>query len=204
MQFANPTRSLQELQVELGIPIAQLYRLTAHLVYWRQAKVIHKVTLNNIYRCNTSVVYQNLVHEFGPLFPSFSLGECLKLFITPQKLEDAIPPTNQTRFIKAVIWMLQRNLLVQLHQFVYFVPHLTNSENVNEIIESLNDGPSKAYLLFVRLIPYFNGKITLQEMMWRENIDYATLQKVISKFSSVLLCTMHEAVADTDSFCLRK
>ena len=49
VQCANPYRSFQELQKEVGCSLAQLFRLSAHLMYWNKAKIIDHITQNNIY-----------------------------------------------------------------------------------------------------------------------------------------------------------
>jgi len=52
VEFASPTKSFRELQTDLGIPIAQLYRLAAHLVYWGQGKIMDALTKSNVYILN--------------------------------------------------------------------------------------------------------------------------------------------------------
>ena len=167
--------------------------MASHLIYWRKARIIDKISVQNIYRCDSSIVYQHLLHEFGGLFPSVSLVDSLKIFMSPCSVANAIKKTNQPHFMQVIIWLLQRNFLVQIHQFIYFLPKIESPEQYESIIESLNDGPSKSYLLLLRLIPYFDGKCTIREIMWRENIDRKAIDKVIEKFSSVLLCTQHES-----------
>ena len=41
--------SLQELHLVLDCSLAQIYRLAAHLIYWRKAKLIHTIHARNIY-----------------------------------------------------------------------------------------------------------------------------------------------------------
>lgn len=41
--------SLQELHLLLDCSLAQIYRLAAHLIYWRKAKLINTISTRNIY-----------------------------------------------------------------------------------------------------------------------------------------------------------
>lgn len=203
MQLSQPTQSFQELQLELNIPLEQLYRIAAHLIYWRKAKLIDKITLTNIYRCDSPVVYQNLFHEFSKLFPAFSLGEFLQIFATPRELSEVIPSSNQRGFIQVVVWLLQRDLLVQLHEFVYLIPRLENASAAEQLIEDLHVGPSKYFSLFKRLLVYFNGDFPVQEILWRENISRKKFNKVVEKYRSLLIIVIHENKTGRESICLR-
>lgn len=49
VQILTPTQSLQELHLLLDCSLAQIYRLAAHLIYWRKAKLIHTISARNIY-----------------------------------------------------------------------------------------------------------------------------------------------------------
>ena len=41
--------SLDELQYILDCSMAQIYRLAAHLIYWRKAKLIDQIRVSNVY-----------------------------------------------------------------------------------------------------------------------------------------------------------
>jgi hypothetical protein len=49
VQILTPTQSLQELHMLLDCSLAQIYRLAAHLIYWRKAKLIHTIHARNVY-----------------------------------------------------------------------------------------------------------------------------------------------------------
>ncbi|CEI87040.1 hypothetical protein RMCBS344292_01460 [Rhizopus microsporus] len=49
VQILTPTQSLQELHLLLDCSLAQIYRLAAHLIYWRKAKLINTISTRNIY-----------------------------------------------------------------------------------------------------------------------------------------------------------
>ena len=94
IELAKPTKSFRELQVETDIPLAQLFRISAHLLYWGKAKVINTLTKTNIYVLNPKKIviseqnnyYASLDNEFTRLFTNFRLDEILQLFSTPKPL----------------------------------------------------------------------------------------------------------------------
>ena len=45
--------------------------------------------------------------------------------------------------------------------------------------------------LFLRLCPYFRGKHTLEEIMYRENLSRAQLTEILKKFSAVVRTVTH-------------
>ncbi|RUS29887.1 nitrogen permease regulator of amino acid transport activity 3-domain-containing protein [Jimgerdemannia flammicorona] len=49
VQMLTPTLNLHELSMLLDCSLAQVYRLSAHLIYWRKAKLIHTIAVRNIY-----------------------------------------------------------------------------------------------------------------------------------------------------------
>jgi hypothetical protein len=49
VQILTPTQSLQELHMLLDCSLAQIYRLAAHLIYWRKAKLIQTIHARNVY-----------------------------------------------------------------------------------------------------------------------------------------------------------
>jgi hypothetical protein len=43
LKFASvckPSKSFQDLQMELNVPLSQIFRMSAHLLYWRVGKVV--------------------------------------------------------------------------------------------------------------------------------------------------------------------
>ena len=54
-----------------------------------------------------------------------------------------------------------------------------------QFLNSLNDG-SEEFSLFYRLCPYFHGRHSLQEILWRESITPQQLDHVIQTFSSAI------------------
>lgn len=60
----RPTKSFRALQLETQIPLSQLFRLAAHLVYWRKARVIHMLTKSNVYMLKPDTARWREQHRF--------------------------------------------------------------------------------------------------------------------------------------------
>ncbi|KAL4239681.1 Nitrogen permease regulator-like 3 [Mactra antiquata] len=131
VQVANPLRSLQTLALEADLSLFQVFQLVCHLVYWAKAVVIYPLCETNIYvlspMANTHGS-SKLVEDFTQEFPGKSLPVELSEFSFPTQLRDThtmlsnIGSTDMK--VSMVVWMLQRHLLIQLHQYVFFVPRV--------------------------------------------------------------------------------
>lgn len=49
IQIVTPTQSFEEIQMTLGCSIPHIYRLVAHLLFWRKAIVISAISTRNVY-----------------------------------------------------------------------------------------------------------------------------------------------------------
>jgi nitrogen permease regulator 3-like protein len=200
------------------MPLTQLYRLAAHLVCWKKARVIDTLTKNNVYILNPSPKADGfylpfLSQKFERNFP-VKISDILPRFSFPKKLGEhvqSLPTSLQRDFVDIVIWMLRQDLLVQQQTYVYLmVP--TGGSSMDDgasddeekwpltprpllrhelrYIEQLNNN-TKEFTLFKSLCPYFRGYHHLTEIAWRENISKEELAKVIQMFKSVLVLVNH-------------
>lgn len=83
IEAANPLKSFQDLALETSIPIHQVFRLSAHLVYWGFGKVVDTITLRNIYQVNPQAnlrSHSTLALEFRRKFAPHELSEVLSSF----------------------------------------------------------------------------------------------------------------------------
>ncbi|XP_045213441.1 GATOR complex protein NPRL3-like [Mercenaria mercenaria] len=129
IQVANPLRSLQMLALEADLSLFQVFQLVCHLVYWAKAVIIYPLCETNIYVLSPSAnthVSSKLVEDFTQQFPGKSLPVELAEFSFPTQLRQTQTAVNQPGStdlkVRMVVWMLQRHLLIQLHQYIIFVP----------------------------------------------------------------------------------
>lgn len=128
VECAVPTKSFREMQLDLGLPLEQLYRIAANFVYWKAAKVVDVLTRNNMYVLNpnpkdsdgNSAHLQFLSGTFENAFQSVKLFDLLSRFSTPKRLSEILQlSASQSKFVEMVTWLLRHDLIVQVHQFCY-------------------------------------------------------------------------------------
>lgn len=259
VEVANPLKSFEELYIESGIPLAQLFRLAAHLVYWGCGRVVDTLTKHNVYMVNPAAElspHSPLALEFKLKFrPTTLPGLLSKLSVRPAKVGDflrGLTATEQLRFIKMLIWLLRHDFLVQLHTYIHLViPKAWIKQHLEEVgtgiggvdaatteraaldtdnearllgssmaplstqeaegisrpnagsghtsgrrqyesayLESIAD-ETPVFQLFKRLAPYFRGRHTVEEIMWRETTSRAAIQSVFATYSNVLVSVLH-------------
>eukprot|EP01119_Soliformovum_irregulare_P012227 TRINITY_DN3164_c0_g2_i2.p1 TRINITY_DN3164_c0_g2~~TRINITY_DN3164_c0_g2_i2.p1 ORF type:complete len:528 (+),score=130.53 TRINITY_DN3164_c0_g2_i2:106-1689(+) len=211
MDMAKPTRSFRELQSETDTPLAQLYRIAAHLAFWNCAKIVNTLTKTNVYLLRKLPTYKDFSAEFLSSFPNFRYEEILERFSQPKTLGEHIKlliPALQKDFVDAVIWLLQRDLISQLHTYIFLIvpkpdgwtddvsdeydlskaypasPIPLRDYEMEYLDKMLDQG--EVFLLLKRLCPYFRGKHHVEEIMSRENITREVLFQVVGKYPHIL------------------
>ena len=145
VKIANPLKSFEELNIESGISLAQLFRLAAHLVYWGCGRIQDTLTKHNIYVIHPGANLRpqsSLAIEFSNKFGSLSSGDShvdntkagksplsllkvlSQLSVRPAKVGNflqGLSANAQLKFIKMLIWLLRHDFLVQLHMYVHLV-----------------------------------------------------------------------------------
>uniref|UniRef100_A0A6B2L715 GATOR1 complex protein NPRL3 C-terminal HTH domain-containing protein n=1 Tax=Arcella intermedia TaxID=1963864 RepID=A0A6B2L715_9EUKA len=136
LQVAKPIKDFNRLQKETGLPLSQLFRIAAHLVYWGKAKVVVFLTKLNVYTLNPNPPIQSLqsyITQFKQDFPSFDFCATLENFSIPKKLMNHMSRLSanlQPNFVNVVSWLLRHDLLVQVHTYVYLIcPVKANQQN---------------------------------------------------------------------------
>ncbi|KAG5186034.1 nitrogen permease regulator of amino acid transport activity 3-domain-containing protein [Tribonema minus] len=121
---ANPLRSFEELSSDLEIPLAQVYQLSSHLVYWGRGRVIDTIAMTNIYQVTAG---SDIGHHsrssaaFRLKFPRQSLAQTLAQFSSGQSLQEVLQSTEQAQrlqLLQMVVWLLQHGFLVQLREYL--------------------------------------------------------------------------------------
>lgn len=122
IEVANPLKSFQELALETSIPIHQLFRLSAHLVYWGFGKVVDTITLRNIYQVNPQANLRSqsaVALEFRRKFSPHELSEVLSSFSGSRSISEYmknLPTPKKTEYIH----MLVRRTLLMLVRFLHW------------------------------------------------------------------------------------
>ncbi|KMS93510.1 hypothetical protein BVRB_030750, partial [Beta vulgaris subsp. vulgaris] len=56
IRVANPMKSFRDLSVDLGMPISHVFRIAAHLVLWRKARIMNTLTKHSVLTINPDAV----------------------------------------------------------------------------------------------------------------------------------------------------
>ncbi|KAJ8569069.1 hypothetical protein ON010_g6190 [Phytophthora cinnamomi] len=127
VEAVNPLKSFQDLALETGVPIHQVFRLAAHLVYWGFGRIVDAITLYNIYQVNSKAdlhITSPLAQKFRRKFAPYELGEVLSTFSGSRRIGEymkTLSTTKKTEYIHMLIWLLQQRFIVQLHRYIYFM-----------------------------------------------------------------------------------
>ena len=137
----GPLKSFEEASCDLNISIETVFKLAAHLVHWKRAKVIDTLNQHNIYQVSPTANFDPCnpyMLEFSAKFGNkmmLVLPQILALFSAPKSVSHVITSAETAlglranTFLKILVWMLQRNLLVQLHWYVHFLPPASSSSS---------------------------------------------------------------------------
>ncbi|KAL8613160.1 hypothetical protein ACOMHN_042969 [Nucella lapillus] len=130
VKVVQPMKNLHTLSLDSDLSLAQVFQLACHLVYWGKAIVIFPMCESNEYMLSpiaNTLVNSNMVEEFVEEFPGKSLHVALADFSLPTHLWNISNfvehPQFQQQRVLMVIWLLQRRLLIQIHKYIYFLPH---------------------------------------------------------------------------------
>lgn len=115
IEAVNPLKSFQELALETCIPIHQMFRLAAHLVYWGYGRIIDTITLHNIYQVNASAcigVQSPLSLEFRRKFAPYELSEMLSTFSGSRRIGEYMKTLSSAKKVEYVHMLVSGKLLV--------------------------------------------------------------------------------------------
>ncbi|CAG9770183.1 unnamed protein product [Ceutorhynchus assimilis] len=125
----SPMKNLQTLAADSDLTLAQIFELSAHLVYWAKATVIFPVCGTNKYVISPRAPLNHnspLIEKFNRLFPGCHLIQIINEFSVPTSLHSKLNPlcktTLESSLAKYIIWMLQHHLLLQLHTYIEYMP----------------------------------------------------------------------------------
>ncbi|OXU17718.1 hypothetical protein TSAR_004729 [Trichomalopsis sarcophagae] len=179
--------------------LAQVFKLTGHLVYWVKATIIYPLCESNVYVVSQDAVLTNLMLEaFSEQFAGILYFDPTNfLFLTLQNIANApnglssSPPDALSEDESAVAlddgsWSLS------------VTPKGTPNDSkadisldkTDDLYSYQSDGyPSDVIILLERLcrMGYFKSGHHLEEIMYLENIRRSPLLQILDKFRDVLI-----------------
>ncbi|KAI7882181.1 UPF0171-domain-containing protein [Lichtheimia hyalospora FSU 10163] len=126
VQILTPTQSLQELHLVLDCSLAQIYRLAAHLIYWRKAKLIHTIHARNIYVVSPQAKLEDLASlnadfKMHVAVPNLDLPRLLSQLSIAKPLHVIASKEFRNQYLEAITYLVRKDLVVQLHMFLVLV-----------------------------------------------------------------------------------
>jgi hypothetical protein len=224
VSVCKPSKSFQDLQMELNVPLSQIFRMAAHLLYWRIGKIVSTMATTNVYCIHPALtVSHELVKQFEADFPAMpSLLRQLERFSVPKPLKDHLAEisVSQKQFSDILVWMLRRDVVLQLCTYLLLVVpesfsgdaaameaaalaaasssdgRLLPADKVKlsplelAYVQSVTAEKTQLDLLFLRLCAYARGGHHLEEILWRENIAHSDVQAVLTNPKYFALSTI--------------
>ncbi|GLE01183.1 hypothetical protein PINS_up010013 [Pythium insidiosum] len=113
---ANPLKSFQDLALETSLPLHQVFRLAAHLVYWGYGRVIDTITMHNIYQVAPTCSFaphSPQALEFRRRFAPRELCEVLSNFLGTRRIGEYVKNLTAAKKVE-YIHILVRCLCVRV------------------------------------------------------------------------------------------
>ncbi|PHZ08859.1 UPF0171-domain-containing protein [Rhizopus microsporus ATCC 52813] len=214
VQILTPTQSLQELHLLLDCSLAQIYRLAAHLIYWRKAKLINTISTRNVYVVSPTAKLEDMAAleaDFRQHIPNLSLPILLsKLQHTQQYYQVYRIKELKNQYLEAITWLIRKDLVVQVHMYLVLIqngapqPQIDENNTEDVMPSSPNNGerlkritanhervPKEVADLFERLKPYMKGHNHIDEIVYREGISRRQLGLVLKYYRDRILIVYH-------------
>ncbi|ORZ13998.1 nitrogen permease regulator of amino acid transport activity 3-domain-containing protein [Absidia repens] len=184
IQILTPTQTLQELHLILDCSLAQIYRLAAHLIYWRKAKLIHPIHARNNYVLSPKAKFKDLAlieQDFKLHVPSLNLPVFLSQLSYGKPLYRITPSKEyRNQYLEAITYLVRKDWIIQLHMFLVLMEPWPNDEEGGKWAHE--KAPKEVADLLVRLVPYMDGKHPIEEIMYREAVSRKQLGLVLKYY----------------------
>ncbi|KAI8071414.1 nitrogen permease regulator of amino acid transport activity 3-domain-containing protein [Gongronella butleri] len=195
IQILTPTQTLQELHLILDCSLAQIYRLAAHLIFWQKAKLIHPIHPRNVYVLSPRANFKDLStieQDFNIHNPNLNLRHFLSQLSYGKPLH-RITPAKEYRnmYLEAITFLVRRNWVQQLHMYLtLMVPWPSEEEGIKWAHDK---APKEVADLFIRLVPYMDGKHHIDEIMYREAVSRKQLALVLKYYRQHIVTMYHSS-----------
>ncbi|KAF0442224.1 UPF0171-domain-containing protein [Gigaspora margarita] len=148
VQILTPTQRLADLCTVVDCSLAQIFRIAAHLIYWRKAKIIDVISVRNIYVVSPTADMNSLptyIEYFKQHFPpDFDLVKILASLSTPKPYfkNPLVSRELRTLYLEAITYLLKNDLVVQLHAYILLMipQYIKTGYTKEEFEEKLRNG----------------------------------------------------------------
>ncbi|KAI8807626.1 nitrogen permease regulator of amino acid transport activity 3-domain-containing protein [Cladochytrium replicatum] len=136
IQIVSPTMSFEELRAALDCSLSQIYKLAAHLIYWKKAKIVDVVNARNMYVVNPDLdlsCLATLVPDAARLFPTVDIITLLSKLQQPTPFSTVLPSKDQQEmYLDILYFLLRQNIVVQQHFYIFLrIPDRIRRKTIN-------------------------------------------------------------------------
>ena len=202
IQIVTPFICFEDIQSVLDCSLSQIYRLAAHLVYWRQAKIINVLSQRNIYIVSKDADLKSLPElsiSFNEKFPGYNLYQILSLLKT-QNPYSTIPnfKENKQTYLEILLFLFKNNLAIQLNFYIYLmIPSSITSEKVGHVVADTrnltdleqdyinqigNTQPDPYISIFNSILPFLGGKFSINEISFFTGVSRKDFKTVLGRY----------------------
>ena len=131
---ADPSKTIKDHMIELGLPMSTIQRISQHLVFWKKAKImppVHKRMVLMLNPRNELVPSTDRMNEFRSRFGAFKTTAWFSLlyaFSRGKRLSDVKEsiqeefPAWANRFTELCTFLLSNDILIYSSQFFRYFP----------------------------------------------------------------------------------
>lgn len=209
-------KSFKDLEIELKISLHQIFMLASHLEYWGKAKIIDRLSKENVYTLNPKIRNNDVgdlhIHSLSIAFEDkfsneIDFMDILYQFSFQVPLQDNIYSTHD-KFVDIIIWLLKNDLLIQIHPYYYLITDndysddndilsqytIQHHNDHDYIIKKYSINPNDTYLVdtLKKLLPYLNGKYNLTEISYHLNMKKEDIESFIEQCNEFIITVYHE------------
>ena len=201
--FCRPSKSFQDMQIELNIPLAQIFRMAAHLLYWKIGRIVTTMTTSSVYvvQSQPHLVTADVKRQFAAEFDNLDLLQQLQRFSMAKSVKQHLSEisVSSKQFSEILVFLLKKDLVVQVFTYLMLIipqqpqdgafelvldeqksNKVKFSESEKAHLEELTKDKTPLDLLFLRLCAYGHGNHHLDEIVWRENLTLKDVEAVSS------------------------
>jgi hypothetical protein len=208
---ASPLRSFSELQLETGLPMPTLFKLTLHLEWWGHVRVVTPITEDSLFCIHPAASVapgSDAARAYDTAFgakPALPFATALQLFSTPRRFGALLRSQSvpARRLVQATVFLWRWRVIQQLTLTILCVeeppepvtsmpqPRSGSSRGDEVVGAGRGDGRMSAamarWLLFRQLRPMLNGEHSVEEMAWHEGVPRKAIEEMVGAYPEQLV-----------------
>ncbi|KAJ1334556.1 hypothetical protein BSLG_007711 [Batrachochytrium salamandrivorans] len=198
IQIVTPTQSFEELQTTLSCSLSQIYRLAAHLLPALSIEFSSRFPQIELVRILQEL---SIPRPYSAIAPSKESRNLYLEIITFLLRKNLVVQLHMYIYLSIPSHLCSNSTSPDrdVNSWNHAPPCpsiLTDPTNLNEqevqwIAKIANSQSPPLAALFTRLVPYFNGRVHVEEILFRESIARKDLKSVISKYRDEIVTTLY-------------